>query len=89
MLVIMKTIDQLMVTNVNIISDIRNPHYVPHGLPAAVTVVPVSCDFCPAKCERNNNIPHNITESRRLYVRRTYRAEAEETARHRRATRAA
>ena len=53
------------------------------GLVAEVAAGSVSCDFCPAKCERMNNVTHVIAESRRLCVRRTHRAKAEETARHR------
>ena len=59
------------------------------GLAAVDAVVPVNCDFCTAKCERYENEPHVIAESRRLCVRRTHRAKAEETARHRRAIGAA
>ncbi len=57
------------------------------GLEAAITADFISCDVCPAKCERCDNISCAITGSCRLCVRgnrRTHRAKAEETARHRR-----
>ena len=57
--------------------------YITQGYLAVGTVVSVNCDFCPAKCERFVNELHVIAESRRLCVRRTHRAKAEETARHR------
>ncbi len=56
------------------------------GLAAADAGDLVSCDVCPAKRERIDNVSHVITESCRLCVRgnrRTHRAQAEETARHR------
>ena len=62
--------------------------YITQGCRAVGTVASVNCDFCPAKCERFVNELHVIAESRRLCVRRTHRAKAEETARHRWAIRA-
>ncbi|MDD6038709.1 MAG: hypothetical protein PUD20_07960 [bacterium] len=37
--------------------------------PARIVAVPVSCDFCLAKCERIVSAPPVIAESRRLCVR--------------------
>ncbi|MDD6037678.1 MAG: hypothetical protein PUD20_02585 [bacterium] len=55
-------------------------------LPARFMAVPISSDICLAQRERIVNVPPGISESRRLFVRRTNRVEAEGTVRHRQAT---